>query len=307
MRHDRFTKQSMWWLFCVGQLLIRSDAGINRQLVLREIDANELPTSMRVAGGAIRSNGRSVIWGADGRSLVETGNGSVSIRCPGFRGHFLAAGILTSGAVEVIDTLARSVLSVRQGVCIKRRDIKVPGRIVAAALLSDGWLVGTEDLQGRPGLWYVDEGENNLGSPASYERVDSLDWHLEHLTSGPREAYLTSIRWPYQWRVVRTGEGRVSRRRIAVSGVVGRASAEFPTNWSGLPVFPLDSGFVRVVADPRSDARILVLLDSLGAEIRRSRMDVAFGIVATNPSAKLLLATRRTDKYELVTFRWHWE
>ena len=72
-------------------------------------------------------------------------------------------------------------------------------------------------------------------------------------------------------------------------------------------VFALDFGFVQILADLRSDRRHLLVYDAAGAFKRRRAIDVPFGILDTVPDRQELLAVRRTDRLEILTYQWSWQ
>jgi len=111
--------------------------------------------------------------------------------------------------------------------------------------------------------------------------------------------------WPFEWVALDT-TGRVTLRARAIAITSGRSLDTTFVEWVGLPVVPLDRGFLQTLADPRSDRRILVLFGKHGQVLRQTGFGVPFGILAALPERRLLLALRRTDLTEIVTYRWDW-
>jgi hypothetical protein len=64
--------------------------------------------------------------------------------------------------------------------------------------------------------------------------------------------------------------------------------------------------FVQTLADVRSTHRVIRMVDGSGALVRNLPLDVAMGFTAADRSAQRLLAVRRADEQELVTYRWRW-
>ena len=78
------------------------------------------------------------------------------------------------------------------------------------------------------------------------------------------------------------------------------------SRWTTAGLFPLDSGYLQVIADSRSDRRLLVLLTEDGATARVARIDAPIGVGASLPDTRQLLMVRRSDVVELVLYRWQW-
>ena len=81
-----------------------------------------------------------------------------------------------------------------------------------------------------------------------------------------------------------------------------------PMSGSGTGVHALDSGFVQVLADLRSDRRHLLVYDSSGSfEPSNGRSTYPSGFSTRRPTCQQLLALRRTDRPEIVTYEWNWQ
>ena len=127
----------------------------------------------------------------------------------------------------------------------------------------------------------------------------SDDW----VSISEKGTLVSSRRFPFSWSL-----GDDAGSGAAVAGRIPAADAGlYEGAWLGAGVFALDAGFLQVLADLESDRRHLILYDASGARVRRYEMDVAFGILATSPGSRRLLAVRRTDRVELVTYSWTWE
>lgn len=74
----------------------------------------------------------------------------------------------------------------------------------------------------------------------------------------------------------------------------------------GTGIFALDSGFIQILVDPKSDLRLVVRYAQNGAPEAVESLSTAFGILDTEPACKVLLALRRTDRLELVWYLWRW-
>lgn len=70
-----------------------------------------------------------------------------------------------------------------------------------------------------------------------------------------------------------------------------------------MPTLEIDSGFIQVLADPKSDLRVIVLYSPNARLVRQAVMRVSLGFLDFEPITNRLLALRRTDGLELVTYR----
>jgi hypothetical protein len=59
-------------------------------------------------------------------------------------------------------------------------------------------------------------------------------------------------------------------------------------------------------ADPRSDLRVIAIFDDDGRLIRTRAFSVPFGVLATDPHTRTLIALRRLNGLELVVYAWRW-
>ncbi|WP_419940997.1 hypothetical protein [Candidatus Palauibacter sp.] len=123
------------------------------------------------------------------------------------------------------------------------------------------------------------------------------------LSGTASEIVATSRFFPFPWTATGGAGGRVVSGRVPGGNELFYAYG----TWMGTGVFELDSGFVQILADLGSDRRHLLIYDSLGAFKRRRVIDVPFGILDTVPDRQELLALRRTDRVEIVTYRWSWK
>jgi hypothetical protein len=71
--------------------------------------------------------------------------------------------------------------------------------------------------------------------------------------------------------------------------------------WFSLPTVPLDDGLLQVIANPASDERVMVRYARNGEASKVIVLDGALELLASAPRAKAL---RRTDKLEVVLYRW---
>lgn len=76
--------------------------------------------------------------------------------------------------------------------------------------------------------------------------------------------------------------------------------------WFPLPLLPLDSGFLQVLADVRSDTRRIELWDEAGRHIRTTVLHSPIGLFSSSPEHRLLLGMKGGDPFRLILYRWRW-
>lgn len=200
----------------------------------------------------------------------------------------------------------------------ERRLPRAPGdssRVVTALHTNRGWVWGEISA---PGDFFVfqesHDGAIVLLALRRAERKhflpDSLSALMFHLTADVSDGVIVTSLWPpyEQWRVDTAGQ---------VSGVGSGAPELAPAPgdpratlgeplFVSLPTVALDSGYLQVLADMRSDRRRFRLLDAEFALRRSSEASAPVGFLATAPVRRRALATRRTNGIEVVFYRWGW-
>lgn len=73
-----------------------------------------------------------------------------------------------------------------------------------------------------------------------------------------------------------------------------------------LSTLRLDSGYLQVIANPKTFARILVTYDDYGAMNKSVRIDAPLGFISSYPARRTLLALRQLEHQEIVAYQWHW-
>lgn len=83
-------------------------------------------------------------------------------------------------------------------------------------------------------------------------------------------------------------------------------SLDIPETVISLPTLIVDGHYLQTLSDLRSDRRTVLLFSAAGAFIRSTHLDVPIGFVAVEPSLNVLVAVRRSDRVEIVKYRWRW-
>jgi len=104
--------------------------------------------------------------------------------------------------------------------------------------------------------------------------------------------------------VIATGRPPASSLDTTRSDLAGRGA--FRPRWVSTGWADLGSAFLQVVADLRSDRRLLFLFNSEGSLMRETVLDFPFGVLDTDIERRLLLAVRRPDGVELAVYSWSW-
>lgn len=74
--------------------------------------------------------------------------------------------------------------------------------------------------------------------------------------------------------------------------------------WHGMPIMPINGGFLRVLADLRSDARRFEFWDGTGRHVRTSTATAPIGFGASEAERHLLFGMRGGSGVDLVLFKW---
>jgi hypothetical protein len=69
-----------------------------------------------------------------------------------------------------------------------------------------------------------------------------------------------------------------------------------------MSLMPLRSGYIGSFADPRSDARVIVLVDNQGAIVRERVLDAPLSLVSMTADLRFIIAVRYSDVPEVVFY-----
>ncbi len=76
--------------------------------------------------------------------------------------------------------------------------------------------------------------------------------------------------------------------------------------WYSTSLVGLGRAVLQVLADASSVRRDILLFTPKGGPVRAIRLGLPIGFLAANVNRRELLALRRTDRLELVTYKWSW-
>lgn len=300
------------------------------RLVLTESSRYVLEADVLVLGGALSPHGGGgVFWSAD-TVWIAANQGDVRPICPERVRAPLGAAFVTDPSsaeagnshtptIEIVDGGMDEgggprIIRFSGGECRKMKwSAPPPGRQLGRA--SRRWVFAAETDSGSSNDTHAGQvtlvgTDGHTSRPATIDLGPSASDSMAVVVSGSSLGIVVSSRsFPFAWTAL--GENQPlgwSDPGRAVSGRVPAANDRFYASdiWVGMGVFALDAGFVQILADLGSDRRHLLVYDAGGAFKRRRAINVPFGILDTVPDRRELLALRRTDRVELLTYRWSW-
>jgi hypothetical protein len=224
--------------------------------------------------------------------------------CSNRLGRVVAAAFLSNDSVEVIDAEGPSLLRASLSGSCSKRPLKWEGMISSGVFSGRRWLVLSEGRPNATQLVRLEDRPRALFDLPHRPRTP-LDREASFVTASSGRTMHASMIWPFEWVALDTA-GTVVLESRAITRTTRALVDTTYVDWVGLPVFQLDSGFLQTLADPRSDKRVLVLYDLDGRVVNRRAMNVAFGILTVSVHQRMLLALRRSDRNELVRYRWDW-
>lgn len=280
------------------------------QLQLDEISSRTLPDSFDVKGAHVSPDGTALLWAVNQPYLIlEDENSRRIVRSNSLERPVAAVLIQDDTVVEAIDADRRSVIRLSlTGRLIAEQPLGLPWQVESAVHTASGWSLGGRDVAGNYRVVAFEESGARtrlLTVPAREHRGTQLSMSLSAAEGG---LFATLRSRPHT--VTRVTEATAAAVRVPSSGF---AAPRLPTGegneaplWLALEIYPLDKGYIRTFSDLRSDLRVLATYDAEGRFLQRSVIAVPIGILATVPEKRVLLAARRTDRLEVVTYRWRW-
>lgn len=303
------------WIVANGR--VSAQAG---RLAMTESGKHVLPAHVFVRGGALSPRGdASLFWSGDTVWIASARHAEVHAVCrERVRAPLGAAFVSTppAGRAPVIEIIDGGVEGEDEPRLIRFSDGQCRATVWSGpdpnqplARDANGWVFVGGTGPGAPNgtpttrVSLVRGG----GTPFSPSGVDlPIAWSDSaaiSVSTGPRGIIVSSRHFPFVWSTAADGGARPVTGRVPAGNEPYYASDP----WVGTGVFALDSGFVQVLADLASDRRHLVIYDSSGAFKRRRVIDVPFGILDAAPDRRQLLALRRTDRVEILTYEWTWQ
>ncbi|MBB4634714.1 hypothetical protein [Longimicrobium terrae] len=275
---------------------------------LQEVASTMLPDSFEVKGAALSRDGRVVVWSGNQQHLLVDGGSGVSVFPAGIPLSPLAVGFAASDSLlEVVDAERRSLLVLSwAGKVVAEHALDLPWRVESATRTESGWFLGGRDTAGDFTIvrWSPDGGRI---SPVSRIHPHGRDRRTAVLlTAAGPDVTASEIGAPHRGRLISAGQSGPDGDAQFAAPAFPKARGRDGAFWISLPIFSIDSGYVRSFSDLRSDNRLIALYDRRGRLTRVTQVAVPMAVVAANPESRVLLFARRTDRIELVRYTWRW-
>ncbi len=267
-------------------------------LKLKEQATYSLSNARTITGAAGTVSDGLIVWGGRGEPIRLIQKGGI-VELPSPSGVVRAARWKRpSSSIEVITDEGRFLeLELNTSWSIKPVG-GVPYKVVAAAATDSGWMiVSTEDGEQltlqflRFGMLHAERSRSLLSMPS---RGDL------HASSYQGLLFLSSKVFPHEIFVVNTSLHVVGQLpAIEGSSRISAVSDSTLKGMVGLPVVPVPSGYIHMLADTRSSMRLVRIYDRLGRKLRERVVGIPFGILH-RADERTVLAVRRLGEVELV-------
>jgi hypothetical protein len=282
-------------------------------LQLEEVASWTLPDSFELTGAFVSPADNTVAWAINQPYLlVEHGGVQRMVTSDSLVSPVGAALVQQDSLLEVVDSGRRSMLRLTlAGAFVSEKALDLPWKVDDAVRARSAWLLAGRDGGGNGRVIAVaDSGRTTplLTLPARQHEGTPLALQLSEAGDAVFATVLGDPRLVLRMSASQARSGRVLPRAEFGAPALpdDRAGAEDAALWISLGIHPLDRGFIRTFSDLRSDRRVLATYDRDGRLLRDSGIAVPMAVVATVPRRRVLLAARRTDRMELVKYRWSW-
>lgn len=258
-----------------------------------------------MSGAALAPNGALVFWSRESKAVRWTDGRSMRDLCLGVNLNPLAAAFnATSKKIEIVDGQTGRIFQTNPGgACRVKSTMGRAGRVQAAAYARGAgqWF----GLMRRDSRTFVVVVENNgRRSQLRTPHIPEQDLAATHMTASQTGVVFSTLKAPFAWRsVAPTGRIESHGRPFRADTTIKMASDSAGiSELFGTPVRAIDAGFIQLLSDPRSDLRVLVTYAPNGRANKVSAIKLSLGLLDFEPTANRLLALRRTDMAEIVTY-----
>jgi len=276
---------------------------------LVEIGATTLPLAAIVRSAVLDRSGEFIVLLVGGDSLLRTKAGSVSaLVVKGMSDPIAAYVSLQSGTIEVLDRDGR-LRSVAPDGHAQIVNACAPSFGVESATRSDhGWyLVGSiSATSGARRRLAVSRLTNSGGlcSRRVFSPVQAAAGAVSATISAQGDTIrITTMQAPFSTYIVVGDSNQITRGKSfdGPNDTVSARAENKRARWIVLPPLRLDSGWtIRVFSDLRSDHRLFHFMNAQGERRAQLQVEVPIGLLAVDTLSRTLLASRRTDRNELV-------
>jgi hypothetical protein len=177
--------------------------------------------------------------------------------------------------------------------------------IVTATIAGDDWIVVGVDREERTTLRIMSpvmraRPPRSVPVPAWFHSDRGRVW------AAGSAVIVSTMEYPFSWRAIDS-----SNPVATTSGAFGsdtlltnRRDSSAASDLISLAAFKVDSLTLQLLADPRSPLRVWVLYDATGHRVRSTTSRGMIGVLSISSLRREILALRRTDRLELVIYRW---
>lgn len=291
------------------------------QLRLQQLWSLELPDSFVLAGATLGPTGEAALWAYNQPYVLLVGpprssGGAIRVLSADALRRPVCAGF--AGPDDQIVTIDGPTGAIAQfspdGALAGIAGPIINGRVERCAIGRRARLLGVRDVPDTSAVRYWVETHPASGTPAVV-RLDDQGRGFDRAWVGVSDEWvlLAAMAAPYTALVLDLQRQQVVQRLVVpdslLTGALATAGVSDTSprrDWAGMPLVPLDAGFLRTLADLTSDRRLLLLYDGSEHLVRVRSLDVPIGLHASLPSARLLLAVRRTNHAEVVVYERTW-
>lgn len=202
------------------------------------------------------------------------------------------AGAILRSKIHIVDVITENGWRYR---------LDIEGQLLDSVFLTKGETIIA--AAASDSLWFIVSSDGTLvrasvydGATSSRRRSRVLPHARWHAYVYGEQVVLTRVSYPFNVLIMDP----------SLSSLAGPRREELPDEmfryWISLPAVPLNNRYVQVIANPKTNERLIVTFDSSGKIIGEKRMVAPFGIIYGVGDAKLI-GVRRLNKVELVVFQ----
>ena len=281
------------------------------QLHLNTVGSWTLPDSFDLGGASSSRTGTAVLWAVNQPYLIVHHRGRHRLVQSDSLVHPVSAALVQHDTLlEVVDSGRRSILRLAlTGNFLAEQTLDLPWQVDSAIRADSGWILAGRDVAGNGRIVAL----NPLGAtiplftlPAKRYKGTTLRMQLSRAGEMVFAALAAPPYLVVQISDLAPGSSRILGPDKFTPPALPMASTDAPPLWVSLAIHSLDKGFIRVFSDLRSDQRVLTTYDEEGNLLRQTVISAPLGIIGVDPIQRVLLAARRTDRLELVHYRWRW-
>ena len=274
---------------------------------LVQIASRSLPAGFEVSGGVLSADGSIVFWSRDRKAVMATNGQIIQRLCTSVSLDPIAAAYVGPSTFEIVDAASgRIFIATSTGDCRAIGRLGRPAAVHAAVYSPETaqWAALTT-LNGTTVLAVKRRGQTVTHVPLHL--VLQRELPTTHVTASEDGVVLSSLRVPFTWTSVSwAGREMITGRPFSGDTVVTAGShSSMSSRLFGMATHAVGDGFLQVLADPRSDLRVLQSYDARGRTLKQTAIAVSLGILDFEPTRSRVLALRRTNTSELVTYSLH--